>query len=231
MNPGAHLQDEELLDTLADAHVEHLRVCARCRDRRTSQERVRDAVKQLDREAPPPASATALLERASHRRPRRWHALSLVAALVAAVVFAGWSARRSKTPLPAPVIDELALDHLHYEHKTDAAEVRGDTATIAAWFSAKLGFAPHVGALEATSVDGARPCRIAGKWTALMWLDRAGHRLSLFTMPEQLSDRRGCASAQGVHVCAAPDPRGGARVLVGDLPEGEMLRLVDESLQ
>jgi hypothetical protein len=144
------------------------------------------------------------------------------------VVFA---THRRPGPLPAPVVDELALDHLHYAHKVDGASVRGDPPTIATWFQSELGFSPHLGALEATSIEGAKPCRIAGKWTALVWLDRAGHWLSLFAMPEHRADGRGCAEAEGVRVCASPDPHGGARVLVGDLSEEEMLRLVDDSLR
>lgn len=201
-------------------------------ERDDAQARVRDAIRLLDREAPPPAAALALLDSAKRRRSRRARLVAFAAAslLIAASVVA-LQRRAHATPLPAPVVDELALDHLHYEHRVDAAAVRGDRSTIASYFGEHLGFAPHYGELEATTFEGAKPCRIAGKWTALAWLDRAGHWLSLFTMPEQVAQGRGCATAEGVRVCASPDPRGGARVLVGDLPEPEMLRLVDESLE
>jgi hypothetical protein len=195
---------------------------------------MRDAIKGLKREAPPSPAAVSLLDEAARRPGIRSRRLAL--AIAAFMVLAGLAVffvvgTRPRAPLPPPLVDELALDHLHYEHKVEAAEVRGDPATIASWFSGRLGFAPHLGNLEATSVEGAKPCRIAGKWTALVWLERAGHWLSLFTMPEQMAYGRGCARAQGVRVCAVPDPSGGARVLVGDLPPEEMLRLADESLQ
>jgi len=231
MKSAAHLHDADLLGPLTAAQEDHLRSCASCSRRKDNQERVRAAIRQMDREAPSPRGALVLLEDAARQRwSRRWF-LVLAAAAVVAVVVVAWTARRPRPPLPAPVIDELALDHLHYEHKTDAAAVVGDESKVSSWFAGKLGFTPHLGSIEAVSIEGAKPCRIAGRWTALVWLDRAGHWLSLFTMPEQVADGRGCAAAQGVRVCASPDPRGGARVLVGDLPDAEMMRLVDESLQ
>lgn len=230
----AHLREEELLGPATAAREEHLRACASCSRRMADQDRVRTAIGDLEREAPPPAAALALLEGAADRRSTRaWRPLLAAALVVAMAVVAAsaWKLGRTAAPLPAPVVDELALDHLHYEHRTDAAAIKGDQGLIASWFAGRLGFTPHLGALEAVTLEGAKPCRIAGKWTALVWLERAGHWLSLFTMPEQVARGRGCASAEGVRVCASPDPRGGARVLVGDLPEAEMMRLVEESLQ
>lgn len=233
MKSNAHLRDHELLEPTTRAHEEHLASCAACRQRRDVQVTVRGAVKLVDREAPPSPAALALLqEAASKPSGRRWVLMIAAAALVvSATLVLFLKERRQQAPFPAPLVEELALDHLHYQHNVEAAEVRGDPATIASWFAGKLGFAPHLGAMEATSLEGAKPCRIAGKWTALVWLDRAGHWLSLFTMPEQIAYARGCASAQGVRVCAVPDPRGGSRVLVGDLSPEELLRLADESLQ
>ncbi len=232
MKPGVHLRDEDLLGPLLREQEEHLRACASCAGRASNQEQIRAAVRGMAREAPVPVAAATLLTEAaaSSRLLRRWVAL-LAAVTISVAVAVVWATHRPRGPLPAPLVDELALDHLHYERKVEAAQVKGDEASISAWFAGKLGFSPHLGSIEATTVEGAKPCRIAGQWTALVWLDRAGHWLSLFTMPQQTADRRGCASAQGVRVCASPDPRGGARVLVGDLPEGEMLRLVDESLE
>jgi hypothetical protein len=37
--------------------------------------------------------------------------------------------------------------------------------------------------------------------------------------------------ASGVNVCGVSDPHGGSRVLAGNLPEPEMLRLLDESMK
>jgi len=199
-------------------------------DNHPDDEAIRIALASLPRTAPVPEGALAVLRAHRRRRRRRSMALLMVAAVVALVAAFAIQVRRS-CPLPSDLTNELALDHLHYANRTDAAEVRGDPQTIAGWFSQRLGFTPHYGRIEAARFEGARACRIGGKWTALAWVDRAGHWLSLFAMPEHVARARGCTTAQGVRVCASPDPRGGARVLVGDLPESEMLRLVDESLQ
>ncbi len=197
------------------------------------QDKIRAALKTLPREAEVPAAALALLEgeRRSRRRRRRFALAAAALAALVAITAGVWVVARPRLPVPRDLADELALDHLHYEHHAEAAEVRGDPAAVSAYFAHKLGFAPHYGAIEAATLLGAKPCRIAGKWTALLWLDRAGHWLSLFTMPEHDIRGRGCTTAEGVRVCSVPDPSGGARVLVGDLPESEMLRLASESLQ
>lgn len=233
MTSNAHLRDDELMEPASRTHGEHLAACAACQHRRQAQDTVRRAMKLLEREAPPSPTALAVLQEAASKSQRRTRSVLMAAAAltVACVALLVWRQHRPQAPFPPPLVDELALDHLHYEHRVAAAEVRGDPAVITAWFAAKLGFSPHLGVIEATSVEGAKSCRIAGKWTALVWLERAGHWLSLFTMPEQIASGRGCASAQGVRVCAVSDPRGGSRVLVGDLPPDEMLRLADESLQ
>lgn len=231
MSRSGHLGDEELLGPHTNEEHVHLGVCSSCSQRKSNQEWIRAAIRDLDRTAPAPPDAVALLAEAAAPSPLRRLWLTGTAVALAGIVAATvWAVRRPLAPLPAPVVDELALDHLHYEHKTDAAAVKGNEATIASYFTDKLGFSPHLGPLEAVTIEGAKPCRIAGHWTALVWLDRAGHWLSLFTMPQQIADGRGCSRAEGVLVCASPDPRGGARVLVGDLPQPEMMRLLKESL-
>jgi hypothetical protein len=226
-----HLRDEDLLDPPASGSA-HLAACTACSARRDAHAAVRARLRELSREAEVSPAALALFETKRTRRYRR----AIVAVVVVAaclVTFLSLVIARAlrRPPIAADLADELALDHLHYAHRGDAAEVRGDAATIASYFGERLGFSPHYGPIEAATFEGAKPCRIAGKWTALAWLDRAGHWLSLFTMPEHDVRARGCTSVEGVRVCGAPDPRGGARVLVGDLSEPEMLRLIDDSLR
>lgn len=227
-----HLRDEDLLEP-PPSGTAHLENCDACSARREAQLVVREAFRALPHEAEVPVSALALLaeKRSRSRSWRRAFALGAAATAFVVAIVAWLVVRRAPRPLPADLADELALDHLHYERRVDAAEVRGDPARISSYFGQKLGFAPHYGPIEAATFEGAKPCRIAGKWTALAWLNRAGHWLSLFTMPEHDVHGRGCTSVEGVRVCGAPDPRGGARVLVGDLSEPEMLRLLDESLR
>jgi hypothetical protein len=227
-----HLRDAELLEPTVP-QAAHVATCEDCRRRQEVQRRVRTAVQALDRHAPPSPVALLLLKEASSAARRRTRALraAAVACIVACVAWFVGRGRSPREPFSAPLVDELALDHIHYLHKPEAAEVRGDPAVISAWFAGRLGFAPHLGNLEAASIEGAKSCRIGGSWTALVWLERAGHWLSLFSMPEHDAKTRGCAIAQGVRVCAVRDPRGGSRVVIGDLPPDELLRLADESLQ
>lgn len=223
-----HLRDEDLFEPTAFAEA-HLVSCTLCAGRRDAQLAVRLALRELSREGEVPTRARELLARRRAELRRRGQVPAGVALGMAAVLMAILVARRP-SPMPVALADELALDHLHYQHHAEAAEVRGDAVTIASYFQSRLGFTPHFGPLEAATFEGAKPCRIAGKWTALAWIDRAGHWVSVFTMPEHEVSEAGCMTLEGVRVCGAPDPHGGARVLVGDLSEAEMLRLVNESL-
>jgi hypothetical protein len=126
---------------------------------------------------------------------------------------------------------ELALDHLHYERNASAAEVSGDSERIEKYFARELNRPPRLAALEGTELVGGKRCRIGGEWSALVWLERAGHWLSFFSMPQDAVASRGCTHTQGINVCGIPDPRGGSRVLAGNLPQVEMLRLLDESTE
>jgi hypothetical protein len=229
---SVHPSDEELLEPSATTEA-HLATCETCASRRDAHRTIRASLAELPRHAEIPAVARALLEtrRRRSRTLQRAAVVGVSSAVVCAMLGAWFALHGPREALPKDLAEELALDHLHYEHHIEAAAVRGDPNAISAYFARTLGFAPHYGAIEAATFEGGKPCRIAGRWTALAWLDRAGHWLSLFTMPNHAMSARGCASAEGVHVCGAPDPNGGARVLVGDLSEAEMMRLVDESLQ
>jgi hypothetical protein len=126
---------------------------------------------------------------------------------------------------------EIALDHLHYEHRPEAAEVAGPADEVGAYFERTLRRRPHLAQIEAATVIGGRRCRIGGEWSALIWLERAGRWLSLFALPQEAVQARGCVETSGVNVCGTTDPSGGSRVLAGNLPDAEMLRLLDESME
>jgi hypothetical protein len=84
---------------------------------------------------------------------------------------------------------------------------------------------------DAPAAGAVSRCRIGGKDATRTSLERDGHRLSLFSMRDPTPAGSGCVDALGVRVCAAADPLGGTRALVGDLPEAQMLGIVDESLR
>jgi len=207
--------------------------CALCRDRRRSLLDVRRAVGALPRGAEVPVAVAALLDGpARARRPtRRVAALLLAAGLLALVLGVALRRGGARRVMAASLAQEIALDHLHYERRIDAAEVRGTRGEVVGFFERTLLRRPRIADLEATRLLGGKRCRIGGRWSALVWFDRAGHWLSLFALPQDAVVSRGCARASGVNVCGARDPEGGARVLAGDLPDDELLRLLDESLQ
>ncbi|MGH7271098.1 MAG: hypothetical protein ACREJ3_11770 [Polyangiaceae bacterium] len=235
MNRSEHLRDEDLADALTRAQEAHVDHCTECANRRSTTLAVQEAVRALPRAAEPPASALALLEhpgsaRPWRRRTRRIVLGALAAAALAASVLVALRLQHH-APMSPALAEEIALDHLHYENKTQAAEVSGSTEQIDAYFTRTLQRDPRLAPLEATTLLGGKRCRIGGQWSALVWLERAGHWLSLFSMPQDAVARRGCVREAGVNVCGIRDPNGGARVLAGNLPNAEMLRLLDESMQ
>ncbi len=227
-----HIAVEDLAEPLTKSQQDHVAQCPLCNPRRQALLEVRRAVGALPRAAEVPAATMELLDGQvrARRVPRRFVALAAAAVMaVAAAALLLPMARRSA--LDAPLAEEIALDHLHYERRLEAAEVRGTPDEIAGFFERTLSRRPHFADLEATSLLGGKRCRIGGRWSALVWLDRAGRWLSLFALPQDAVHRRGCTRAAGVNVCAARDPAGGSRVLAGNLPDAELLRLLDESLQ
>ncbi len=237
MTRRGHLRDEDLGDALTRSQQHHVDTCSRCAHRRSTVLAVQEAVRSLPRTAEPPASALALLE--EPRRPRRllwtsrkrWLVAASLAAAAAMLVIALRREHRDRGPMGDDLAQEIALDHLHYERNSRAAEVTGDSDRIESYFAETLHRRPNVAPLEGTELIGGKRCRIGGEWSALVWLERAGHWLSLFSMPQDAVATRGCTRASGVTVCGIPDPYGGSRVLAGNLPDAEMLRLLDESTE
>jgi hypothetical protein len=238
MNRSEHLRDEELGDALNRVQQRHLDRCRDCAHRRSTILAVREAIHALPRTAEPPAATMALLAGpiAARFRPRwhrgRWGAVAgVAAAVVAAVVLFAMLHSDRRGAMNDALAQEIALDHLHYEHNANAAEVSGSPEQIGDYFARTLQRRPHLAQLEAANVVGGKRCRIGGEWSALIWLERAGRWLSLFSMPQEAVASRSCVRASGVNVCGVADPRGGSRVLAGNLPEAEMLRLLDESMK
>jgi hypothetical protein len=238
MSRQDHLRDEDLGEALTRSQQRHLGACSRCAQRRSAVLAVQGAVRSLPRTAEPPASALALLDTPPRRRrfsrtSKRWLLAASLAVAATTVVFV--VSRRQdgvdRGPMGEALAQEIALDHLHYERNAGAAEVSGDLERIEAYFAKSLNRPPRLVPIEGTDVVGGKRCRIGGGWSALVWLQRAGHWLSFFSMPQDAVVRRGCTNVSGVNVCGIPDPRGGSRVLAGNLPDAEMLRLLDESTE
>jgi hypothetical protein len=229
-----HLSSEDLVESPEGTAAAHLAGCPICAERRRLLLEVRATIETLDRAAPPPRGALELLERAAQREQQRrrrwaWFALAAAAMGVAVAIVLGVRARTSQ-PFADAFMDEIALDHLHYVRHPSPAQFTGSREELARWFAPTLGHPMRLASLEATEYIGGRNCWLRGKYAALVLADRASHRLSLFDIPAVAPRRAACGSAQGVRVCAIPDPDGGARVIVGDLPDAEMMRLLVESI-
>lgn len=228
-----HLREDELVEPPTPAQERHIEGCTRCAARRAAALAVRAAIRGLPRIAEPPPAALALLDReamTARASGRRKVALTLaLAASFSVIAILTFVRARATAPMSATLAEEIALDHLHYERRVEAAEISGSLDQIATFFERTLARRPRLAAVEAATLVGGKRCRIGGQWSALIWLDRAGRWLSLFSMPQDAVTRRGCVQAAGVNVCGTRDPSGGARVLAGNLPDAEMLRLIDAS--
>ncbi len=237
MNRHEHVENEALYDELTLAQRDHVALCTECAQRHRTALAVKTAVAALPREAPASAAVLALLEAKAAEsrwrwpRQRPWFALAAAATVLAAVYLVVVSQPRQRPPMNHELAQEIALDHLHYENNSNAAEITGSLGQIDDFFAQTIKRRPRLALLEAANVVGGKRCRIGGEWSALIWLERAGRWLSLFSMPQDAIASRGCMRAAGVNVCGVGDPHGGSRVLAGNLPEPEMLRLLDESME
>lgn len=233
-----HLEMEELSEPLSVGQQQHLARCSRCTNARASLLSLREAVRSLPSRAPPPGKTLLLLAEVAHGAPSRAsvrRSLRAIAATFAALALLGGGihlASRRAVAIEGDLAQEIALDHLHYQHRRGAAEVTGTAMEIANFFERTLSRRPYLPPVEATQLIGGKRCRIGGVWSALVWLERAGEWLSLFSLPATGAVRqRGCVQAAGVYVCGTADPHGGSRILVGRLPPRELLRLLEESLR
>lgn len=234
-----HLHEEALTEPLTRAQQRHVGRCHACSARRTNALRVQEATAALPRIAEPSPRLLALLDheltdqRHAWRVSRRTFAWAMVAiGLCAALVVSWWTARREfDAPMKEALAQQVALDHLHYERRTQAAEVSGTLDEIADYFARTLSRRPRLSPVEATTIVGGKRCRIDGHWSALVWIERADRWLSLFSLPHDVVASRGCVRSSGVNVCGVADVAGGSRLLVGSLPDAEMLRLLDESME
>jgi hypothetical protein len=243
MKPMAHLPDEDLLDPTR-AEQDHLRACAPCRERRAAQDHVRTAIKGLERAAPPTAAALALLEKAA-RRPsfvgalgrfanratlRHWIALPAAAVIAVTAVLLFVRGRGTGATLPAPLRDELVLDHLHYAPIAEPAQIASsDPKVVAAALEQRLGRPVVVPSWEATTLIGGRSCHIRSEWVPLVLYERAGRRISLFAISDVKVSGSSCERAEGgVSICASPRAGGGAFVAVSNLPPHEVARLLGQ---
>ena len=243
MKPMAHLPDEDLLEPTREQE-DHLRGCALCRDRREAQDRVRTAIKGLERAAPPSPAALALLEEAARRpslggalarfaaraTPRRWIALVAAAVIAITAVLVVARGRGAAATLPASLRDELVLDHLHYAPIAEPAQIASnDPKVVAGALEQRLGRPVVVPSWEATTLIGGRSCHIRSEWVPLVLYERAGRRISLFAISDVRVSGSSCEEAEGgVSICATPRPGGGAFVAVSNLPPHEIARLLGQ---
>ena len=139
----------------------------------------------------------------------------------------------------ASFFDHICEDHARY---LDAqAQVQAsEPEVVEKWFRGKTTFAIQVPALESAQLLGGRLCFLRGRQAALIFYREAGRAVSLFQFSKEGVSLRALdrATIDGVPVwrgsfkgynLAAFTQRGMVYVMVSDLRESELLRLVSEA--
>src|SRR5262249_19596265 len=204
MNRSEHLHEEGLGDALTRAQQAHVDRCPDCAHRGSVILAGQEAVRAPPRAAEAPAAAPGLLggpaaagRHTWWRRHKRHVATGGAGALALAAALLLVLRPGRASPMKEALAEEIALDHLHYEHKTEAVEISGSPAQIDNYFTRTLKRNPRLAPLEATTIVGGKRCRIGGEWSVLVWLERARRLLSLFSLPQDAGARRAWRAAAG----------------------------------
>lgn len=117
-------------------------------------------------------------------RPRAVKAaFALVLILVVAGV-AGWLWQRGgERKRYEEIAQVLVADHIHFLQVPDALEISSsEPAEVVAWFRDRVSFPVQIPHLNNARLLGGRLCSLLGQQVALVFYERGGKRLSLFTL-------------------------------------------------
>lgn len=117
------------------------------------------------------------------RRPQAVTAFALVMILVVAGV-AGWLWQRGgERKRYEEIAQVLVADHIHFLQVPDALEISSsEPAEVVAWFRDRVSFPVQIPHLNNARLLGGRLCSLLGQRVALVFYERGGKRLSLFTL-------------------------------------------------
>lgn len=207
----------------------HLAACAECSDRLESLRALKHAIARLPSREEPPGAVRAHVEALPLWKPRhgRRRTTLLAAAAAVVLVITGVAIRRDHRT--ARLADDLVADHLSSVPEVRPAEIASnDRDAIMRFFAEHVPFAAVVPNVPGAELLGARLCRIEGRRVELLFYRRENRTLSLFVSDSPVTTGS-CSEARGLHVCSRP-AGGLALLLVGELPAGELRRLLNESV-
>jgi anti-sigma factor RsiW len=126
-------------------------------------------------------------------RPSRWSflrrswgvrpALALVLFLTVASVSGWWWQQSGEQERYEEIAQALVAEHIHYLYLPDALEIASaDPATVTVWFQSRVPFPVRVPSLQDVRLLGGRLCSPLGHLGAVVFYEREGKRLSLFTL-------------------------------------------------
>ncbi len=221
----------------------HLEECEACRARLASMRTLKHAIARLPSKEEPPLAVRARIEALALRagpsgerpglrlgRPRA-RRLRWAAALAGLLACAGaaWMWRSlgggPEESLDAHLVGDHVLNALGHQKPIEIAS--DDPEIVERWFQSRLALAVKLPRVVGARVAGGRLCNVAGRLTALTFIDWGTHRLSLFAMPpERSSDSPSCtAGVRGFSVCRRR-AEGVEYALVSDLPAHEATRFL-----
>lgn len=239
--------DSELGPEEAQAFQHHLDTCASCREQVRILAVLEDAVR---RSAEISAVPQTLREYVSALpRHSRWSFLGkspivkTLLAFTSLLVVAGsaswWWQQNGAKSRHEEIAQVLVADHIHYLQVPDALEIAStDPAIIAAWFRERVPFPVQTPRFHDGRLLGGRLCSLLGHQAALVFYERGGKRLSLFTLAtdavplgerekRQAADRENpqCLRTFGKYALCLMGSEDAVLAIVGEEPETQDLAL------
>jgi anti-sigma factor RsiW len=169
----------------------HLDDCAACRQKVKTLLALKETVTRSTEFHPVP---DALRESLSAQvRSSRWlfwrhpwgvrPGLALVLLFAVASVAGWWWQQSGERRQYKEIAQALVAEHIHYVYLPDALEIASaDPVTITTWFQSRVPFPVHVPHLQDVRLLGGRLCSPLGYRGAVVFYEREGKRLSLFTL-------------------------------------------------
>jgi anti-sigma factor (TIGR02949 family) len=207
----------------------HLRTCPGCSGIATAENRFRGLVRQhLQSVRAPRSLRNAVQERLVERRrgaPATWMPPLAYAAAVAGIAVLGYAVIATYPKAPDPVLGAVAA-HV----AVSAPEVSGDREQVESFLRTRAPFPYRLPVAERDDVRlvGARVTRLSGVPAVVYLYDAGGRRFSVAQyLPPEGAEPPAARLDHRDGYTVATYPEGGlVQTLVGDLPDGEVSRIV-----
>ena len=218
----------------------HLTVCPSCHEKVRALAALEEAVIRSAETSPVPQTLHAYVSSLSHPSPwpfwRSSRAVKTALAFALILVMVGlarWWWQGRERSRHEEIAQALVADHIHYLQLPDALEIASaDPALIADWFRERVPFPVQIPRLHDGRLLGGRLCSLLGHQAALVFYEREGKRLSLFTLAadavpvgekEKMQpanpDHPRCLSTFGKYTLCFIGSEEAVRAIVGEEPE------------